>query len=106
LLVVVRYFGGTLLGTSGLINAYKTAAAEALKNANIVTKIIEQQFSINFGYNILNDVMDIIKQKNLNVVKTNFEENCSILLSVRISEVQKITEIFGKIYGVKINYEL
>ena len=102
LVVVVRYFGGTLLGVSGLINAYKTAAAEALKNADIVTKIIEQHFSINFGYNILNEVMDVIKQNNLNVVKTNFEENCSILLTVRNSEVQKITEIFSKIYGVKI----
>ena len=102
LVVVVRYFGGTLLGTSGLINAYKTAAAEALKNADIVTKIIEQHFSINFEYSTLNEVMDVIKQKNLNVVKTNFEENCSILLSVRNSEVQKITEIFSKIYGVKM----
>ena len=103
LVVVVRYFGGTLLGTSGLINAYKTAAAEALKNANIVTKIIEQRLSINFGYSTLSEVMDVIKQKNLNVVKTCFEENCSILLSVRNSEVQKITEIFSKIYGVKID---
>lgn len=102
LVVVVRYFGGTLLGTSGLINAYKTAAAEALKNANIVTKIIEQQFSINFEYSKLSEVMEVVKQKNLNFVKTNFDENCSVLLSIRNSEVQKITAIFSKIYGVKI----
>ncbi|MDR2911330.1 MAG: IMPACT family protein [Bacteroidales bacterium] len=102
LVVVVRYFGGTLLGTSGLINAYKTAAAEALKNANIITKNIEQQLIINFGYNILNEVMDIIKQKTLNVIKTSFGENCSIILSVRNSEVQKITETFNKIYSIKI----
>lgn len=102
LVAVVRYFGGILLGTSGLINAYKTAAAEALKNADIITKNIEQQFSINFGYNILSAVMDIIKHNSLNIIKTSFEENCSIILSVRNSEIQKITEAFRNIYGIKI----
>jgi uncharacterized YigZ family protein len=102
LIVVVRYFGGTLLGVSGLINAYKTAAAEVLKNANIITKIIEQQFVINFGYTLLNEVMYVVKQENLNVVKTRFEEDCTLFVSVRISEAQKISEIFGNIYGVKI----
>ena len=102
LVVVVRYFGGTLLGTSGLISAYKSAAADALKNANIITKTIEQNFSIIFDYNILNEIMDVIKQNNLNIIKTNFEGNCSIILSVRNSEIQKITEIFDKIYGVEI----
>lgn len=102
LIVVVRYFGGTLLGTSGLINAYKTAAAEALKNANIITKNIEQQFMIKFGYNLLNEVMDIIKHNNLNVIKTSFEETCSIILSVRNSEIKKITETYNRIYGITI----
>lgn len=102
LVVVVRYFGGTLLGVSGLINAYKTAAADVLNKAEIISKTIERYFELNFGYNVLNDVMNIIKQENLNVVKTRFEEDCNIIFSVRKSDAQKITEIFEKFYGVNI----
>ncbi|MGC9354952.1 MAG: IMPACT family protein, partial [Mariniphaga sp.] len=67
LIIVVRYFGGTLLGTSGLINAYRTAAAEAIKNAKIETRIIEEKFLLKFTYKEMNDVMQIIKQENLNI---------------------------------------
>ncbi len=102
LVVVVRYFGGTLLGVSGLINAYKTAAADVLNKADIISKTIERFFELNFGYNVLNDVMNIIKQENLNLIKTRFEEDCNIIFSVRKSDAQKITEIFEKFYGVNI----
>ena len=102
LLVVVRYFGGTLLGVSGLINAYRNAAADALKNAKIIEKIIENEFFLYFTYKELNDVMQIIKQENLTIFQTWFEEKCRLLFSVRKSETEKIVQIFHHFYGVEI----
>lgn len=102
LIVVVRYFGGTLLGVSGLINAYRTAAAEALKNAAISTKLIENNYELHFTYSELNDVMHIIKQENLNIISTQFEEKCSLVFSVRKSEALKIEQTFINFYGVEI----
>ncbi len=103
LLVVVRYFGGTLLGVSGLINAYRTAAAEALKNASIIEKLIENEYFLDFTYNELNEVMQIIKQENLNILQTWFEQKCRLLFSVRKSESEKIEQIFQSFYGVEIS---
>lgn len=102
LIVVVRYFGGTLLGVSGLINAYKIAAAEALKNAQILKKIIESEIVLDFTYNELAEVMNVIKQNNLNVLNTRFEEKCNLTCSVRNSEFEKFNQIFSNIYGVVI----
>ena len=90
LLVVVRYFGGTLLGVSGLINAYKNAAKDVLENASIVEKKIESIFQIKFSYNELNDVMGIMKNENLNQLETLFLEDCKIKFSIRKSESQRI----------------
>lgn len=102
LVVVVRYFGGTLLGVSGLINAYKTAAADVLNNSVIIEKTIEKKYCIDFTYNELNDVMQIVKQENLNVVKTQFAEKCKLYFTVRKSEVEKVVLIFNHLYGVSI----
>lgn len=102
MVVVVRYFGGTLLGTSGLINAYRNAAADALKNAEIIQKIIEKEIILNFTYKELSEVMYIIKQENLNVSKTRFEEDCNLTLTVRESDYERINQIFKNIYGVNL----
>lgn len=102
LLIVVRYFGGTLLGVSGLINAYRNAASDALNNAHIVEKIIENEYFLDFTYNELNDVMQIIKQENLSIIQAWFEEKCKIHFSVRKSEAEKIENIFHNFFGVKI----
>lgn len=101
-LVVVRYFGGTLLGTSGLINAYKTAAADALNNADIITKTVEDYFMLSFTYAQMNNVMQLIKQENLNIVSTKFEINCQLEFSVRKSESEKIEGLFNLLQGVEI----
>jgi uncharacterized YigZ family protein len=74
LVVVVRYFGGTLLGVSGLINAYKTAAKEALDCANILTKTVNDVYEITFDYLVMNDVMKIIKDYKLEILKQDFEK--------------------------------
>lgn len=102
LIVVVRYFGGTLLGISGLINAYRNAAADALNNAKVIEKLIEKNYKISFTYSELNSVMHIIKQHNYNIKSTDFQESCSLILSVRKSEVCKAEEIFNTLYKIQI----
>lgn len=102
LVVVVRYFGGTLLGVSGLINAYKNATIEVLKNADIQSKIIENSFELHFEYPLLNPVMNILKREALNIVSTDFQENCKLIFSVRKTETEKTAKIFDELYGVKI----
>ncbi len=102
IIVVVRYFGGTLLGTSGLINAYRSAASDALNNGEIIQKIIEKEITLNFTYNELSEVMNVIKQENLSIKNTRFEENCKLTFFVRESEYERINHIFENIYGVEI----
>ena len=101
LVVVVRYFGGTLLGVSGLINAYRNATRDVLNNADIIEKIVEIQYQINFTYNELNEVMHILKQENFNIVSTDFKENCSLVFSVRKSEAAMAEKIFNDLYKVQ-----
>ncbi len=102
LLVVVRYFGETLLGTGGLIQAYRRAAADALDKAQIVKKIITVQYRLFFTYQQMNEVMRIIEQENLNVDDTKFEMNCELTLSVRKSTAEKTEKMFTRIPGVEI----
>jgi len=102
LVVVVRYFGGTLLGVSGLINAYKNATIEALNNADIKTRLIENIFELTFEYEVLNTVMQVTKQENLNIVNTDFQENCKLTFTIRKTESLKVEAIFENIYGVTI----
>jgi len=101
LIVVVRYFGGILLGTSGLINAYKTAASEAIKNAEIVEKVVETQLVINFSYNELNAVMHILKTENIEQFTTDFQEKCKITATVRKSDAERVKGLLNSIYGVE-----
>ena len=102
LVVVVRYFGGTLLGTSGLINAYKNAAANALGNAEISTFTIDSVFRLTYTYNEMNEVMRIVKQENLNILGTKFEDICSLDFSVRESKAKKAEKLFSRFHGIKI----
>jgi len=103
LVVVVRYFGGKLLGVSGLINAYRSAAYDALKNAQIKTKIIERKFQLKFTYNEMKNVMLTIKHENLEIINTKFEEHCALIFSTRKSDAERIKELFKNIYGVNIS---
>lgn len=101
LLVVVRYFGGTLLGVSGLINAYKNASIDALENAEIEEKLIEKKYRLSFTYNELNNVMRKIKEENYTVLGTDFQEDCKLDFSVRKSEAEKAESILKTMYPVK-----
>ncbi len=102
LVVVVRYFGGTLLGVSGLINAYKSATIEVLENVDIITKRIENTFELRFEYPLLNTVMQTIKQEGLDITTADFKESCRLLFSVGKSEALKALQTFENIYGVEI----
>lgn len=102
LVVVVRYFGGTLLGVSGLINAYKNATIDALNKADIQSKIIENIYELKFEYPMLNPVMNTLKKEALNIVNTDFQESCRLTFSVRKTEAKKVYIIFKELYGVTI----
>ena len=99
----MRYFGGTLLGTGGLIKAYKEAAADAINNAEIITKTVDDIIEIDFEYIQLNDVMRVLKQFEEVQWTQDFKESCSMKLRVRRSLSSQLTEMLISIYGVKIN---
>jgi uncharacterized YigZ family protein len=102
LLVVVRYFGGILLGTGGLINAYRSASADALEHATIVTKTIEHHFRLKFAYPQMNEVMTVIKQENLHISDTRFELDCQVDMAVRQSNAARIVKLFKPLKGVEL----
>jgi uncharacterized YigZ family protein len=101
LIVVVRYFGGTLLGVSGLINAYKSAAMLALQNSWIVEKPVEKQVRVVFGYPAQNTVMKIIKDIGAEVKQSVYNLDCTIVVSIRLGKSKSFLEQLSKIEGVK-----
>ncbi|RKD90133.1 IMPACT family protein [Mangrovibacterium diazotrophicum] len=103
LVVVVRYFGGTLLGVSGLINAYRAAAADALEQAEIVEQLVEIAFWVEFDYLNMNSVMKVFKDENLPQKKTDFDLRCRIRSSIRESESERLFALLLNIEGVRIN---
>ena len=104
LIVVIRYFGGTKLGVSGLINAYKTAAEEALKNAKIIKKTLHDIYELRFEYPVMNDVMRIMKEEKIEHIDQNFELSCSITLSLRKADIDKVLSKFDRIEDLKIEF--
>lgn len=104
LVVVVRYFGGTLLGVPGLINAYKTATEEALNQAEVVEKRIQDIYEIQFEYAQMNDVMSLIKEEQLESHNHQFDLSCSLKLAINQSEVNKIISLLENIQSIKIKY--
>lgn len=85
LICVIRYYGGVNLGTSGLIVAYREAAADGIANATIEEKFVERLVRYTFSYPMMNDVMKIVKDMNPRIVEQNFDNTCEIILSIRES---------------------
>lgn len=83
LIVVVRYFGGTKLGVSGLVNAYKTAAADAIANNKIVEKILSQVVTFSYNYADMNQIMSIIKECSAEIINQQFDNTCHVTLRIR-----------------------
>ena len=102
LIVVVRYFGGILLGASGLANAYKTAARDAIDHAQIIEKTIDVRYRLHFEYALMNDVMRIIKDFNLKPENQHFDLDCTLELSVRQSLSVRLYDAVANLRAVKI----
>ena len=97
LIVVVRYYGGVNLGTSGLIVAYREAASDALANASIETRQVEEIIKYSFTYPQMNDVMRIVKEMNPRIVSQTYDNTCDIVLSIRKSEVEQLKTKLAKL---------
>ncbi|MDR2293511.1 MAG: YigZ family protein [Prevotellaceae bacterium] len=102
LIVVVRYFGGTKLGTSGLINAYKTAAADALKNAKITEQTEQQIVSLRFCYSAINNIMKLVKDEKIEILEKITELDCCMKIKIDKSKMAMILEKLLKIESVSI----
>lgn len=97
LIIVVRYYGGVNLGTSGLIVAYRTAAAEAIANAEIVSQFVEEEVVFGFPYIMMNDVMKIIKDMSPRIISQTYDNTCEMKLSIRKSEAPMLKAKFDKL---------
>ncbi len=104
LIVVVRYFGGVKLGVGGLINAYRSAAAEALLDTPTQEKFVQDVYDVKFEYPQMNDVMRLVKELNLNVLKQDFQISCLLQFSIRKSQSQKTVEAFQLNHKLTIEF--
>ena len=102
LIVVVRYFGGTKLGVSGLISAYKESAAAVIEEAEIIEKTVDRVFTIEFPYLVMNDVMRIIKEEQPNILSQEFDNLCTMQLSMRESRAETLLGKLRKVEGASI----
>lgn len=97
LIVVIRYFGGTKLGTSGLIVAYRSAAAAAIEASQIEVKLVEETITYTFAYPMMNQVMRIVKELQPRIVSQTFDNTCSITLAIRQSEAERLKNALHKL---------
>ena len=97
LIVVVRYYGGVNLGTSGLIVAYRDAASDAIAHCTIELRQVEERISYKFPYEQMNDVMRIVKDTNARIVSQDFDNTCQIVLSIRQSEAEQLKNRLAKL---------
>jgi uncharacterized YigZ family protein len=101
--VVVRYFGGTKLGTSGLKKAYKESTKDAFQQAQIIEKIVEDQFNVVFDFVATSDVMNFIKNEGFKILNASYENKTTLLMTIRQSDVERFKKTLEKIIGVKVN---
>jgi uncharacterized YigZ family protein len=104
LIIVIRYFGGTLLGTGGLINAYKTAAYESLKNSDIIECTLQDHYKLEFPWSAMNDVMRIMKEEHIGQTSQIYGLNCSVIIHFRISLREKIIKKLSLVEGVVLTF--
>ncbi len=92
LIVVVRYFGGILLGTSGLINAYKQSSSDALNSAEIIEETVKDLIEVHFEYKTMNEFMSLVKEMQLEIIRSDFNLDCSAIFSVNRPSTQRLFE--------------
>lgn len=96
IILVVRYFGGVKLGTSGLIVAYKTAAAEAIANAEVVTRTVDEEYTFSFEYPLMSAVMKVVRDMEAKVVSQSYDMDCQMTVSIRRGKMDELKEKIGK----------
>ena len=101
LIIVVRYFGGVKLGTSGLIQAYKAAAAEAIAAATIIEKTVDEEITIAFEYPLMNQVMRVVKEVEPAILSQTFDNDCQMTLAIRASVMPILHDRLAKIDGLR-----
>lgn len=104
LIVVVRYFGGTNLGIPGLINAYRSAAKDAIEAGKIKEMKIEDIYELSFSYPDMNTVMKILKDEEINPLSTDFQLECKLQFKIRKNDSARLYDQFKAIHTLKINY--
>lgn len=104
LVVVVRYFGGIKLGTPGLIEAYRTATQEALAEATIVEHIVERSFRVDFPYELMGEVMRLVKDSGASITRQEFLTACSLDVSLRADEVEVLYARLEHLYGTELSW--
>ena len=92
IILVVRYFGGVKLGTSGLIVAYKTAAAEAIANAEIETRTVDEEYTFSFEYPLMNSIMKVARDMDARIINQSYDMDCQMTLSIRRGKMQELQE--------------
>ncbi|MBQ2417608.1 MAG: YigZ family protein, partial [Alistipes sp.] len=102
LIVVVRYFGGTKLGVSGLIQAYKEAAADVIAVSDVIEKTVDTVLRVDFSYMVMNDIMRIIKEECPQIVEQIFDNLCTMTLSIRQSKADMLIGKLSKVSGATI----
>lgn len=103
LVIVVRYFGGTLLGVPGLINAYRSAAALALQTTPLVQRPVEKEYSVQFDYTQINDIMTLVKQYNCRVLKQDMQLFCNMTLAIPRNRVAELSFKLQDLRNVEIS---
>lgn len=104
IVLVVRYFGGVKLGTSGLIEAYREAACAALDAAERKMCILERAMELNFGYDLMGEVMRAVKESGARVTEQDFRESCRLALSLRAAAAPELYERYERLYGVDVRW--
>jgi len=103
LIIVVRYFGGIKLGTSGLIAAYKQAAAEAISSAQIEERTVDSIVTVKFEYPLMNQVMRVVKEEGPAILEQDFQMDCMIKLSIRKGSLPSLTSKLELLRGLTVN---
>ena len=102
LVVSVRYFGGTKLGVGGLIQAYKTSAQFTLEGATIVERTIDDYYELTFDYDLMNKVMQIVKEKKLNILQQDLTLNCVLRIAIRKGETPSVVQKLEQLYPLRM----
>ena len=102
LIIVVRYFGGVKLGTSGLIVAYRQAAAEAITSAEIIEKTVDEEITIAFEYPLMNQVMRVVKEEEPAILSQTFDNDCQMTLAIRASQMPRLRDRLLKVDGLRV----